>query len=308
MTEDGIALHHMPRWSVHRVPYLWRANQNILQHAVRKIVRDHRIEAIVFGPSAYLIGYPPQDTGASLIFDYVDLAEDRVLKEYLSRADAVTCVSRRLQRQVKALKRDATYLPNAVDAEKFVHADGSRIREEYGMQDRLVISLIGLTCSPDLYFVRSLERLSERIPNAVFLFAGKGPMYKPLRKALGAIRKRCVWTGWIPQDRIYDFFMASDIGLYPGGNGDYYRSACPIKLLEYAAARKPSVSSPVEEIDALGLGSVLQVDATAQGFTDGIVAAISRPVPDDTDKIPAWPKIANQFETVLNESVTDAWT
>jgi len=296
--DDGIMLHHVPRWCFHRLPYLWRRNQHILNEAVRKIVRDHGIEAIIFGPSAYLVGYPPTGTGASLIFDYVDYTRDEILQEYLGRAEAVICASRRLQKQVLALKRDAIYLPNGVDVERLRRADGSQIRADYRLEDRLVISLIGLTCSPDLYFVDSLEHVSNRFPNAVFLFVGMGPLYKSLRRALRGIRSRCIWTGWIPQERIYDFFMASDIGLYPGGNNEYFRSACPIKLLEYAASGKPSASSPVEEIDTLGLRSVVQVDENAEAFSSGIMRAMSWTSLDDPSKVPSWEKIAIRFENV----------
>ena len=297
--EDGITLHHLPRWCFHRLPVLWRSNERLQQEAVRRIVRDNGIEALVFGPSAYLIGYPPTGTGASLIFDYVDYVRDEILEKYLARAETITCISRGLQRQVQALGLDAIHIPNGVDIEKLRRADGSRVRTEYCIQDRLVISLIGLTCSPDLYFVDSLLRVSKRIPNATFLFVGKGPMYKPLRRALRALRNRCIWTGWVPQERIFDFFMASNIGLYPGGDDVYFRYSCPIKLLEYAASGKPTVSSRVEEIDTLGLRNVIQVDATAEAFSAGILRAVSLTTIDDTGNIPTWQKIANRFENVL---------
>ncbi len=306
-TDDAITLHHIPRWCVHRLSFFWKRNQQFLHEAVRKIVRDHGIEAIIFGPSAYLIGYPPTGTGASLIFDYVDHAPDEVLEKYLGYADSVTCVSRRLQRQVLALGRNAIYVPNGADVESFQPDDGAKVRAEYGIEDRKVISLIGLTCSPDFYFVESLHRLSEKRPETVFLFVGKGPMYKPLRKALNTIRTKCIWAGWIPKERVHGFFSASDIGLYPGADSAYFRSACPIKLLEYAAARKPSVSSPVEEIDALGLRSVIEVEATATGFLAGIMQAMSRPVVYDIDKIPSWQDLAGRLEVVLGGGSPGDW-
>lgn len=300
IADHGITLHHVPRWCFHRSHTLWKSNERRLQRLVRSIVRDYGIETIVFGPSAYLIGYPPTDTGASLLFDYVDRLPDEVLKNYLARADAITCVSNRLVMQVASMKRDSTHIPNGVDIDKVRQADGSQIRARYQIQERLVISLIGLTCSPDLYFVRSLLRIRDRIPNSTFLFVGKGPMYGPLRKALITLHERGIWTGWIPPDRIHDFFMASDIGLYPGANDEYFRSACPIKLLEYAASRKPSVSSPVDEIDVLGLKSVVQVDATSEAFTDGIERALSWTALDDPARIPSWEALAHTFESVIS--------
>jgi len=305
---DRITLHHLPRWCFHRLPYMWRKNQRILNETVHRIVREYGIEAIIFGPSAYLIGFPPSGTGASLIFDYVDHAEDGILQKYLEHAEMVTCASRSLQRQVRALNRDAIYVPNGVNAEGLIRADGSRVRRAYSLQDRIVISLIGLTCSPDLYFVDSLRRVSRKVPNATFLFVGKGPMYRPLRASLNTIRARCVWTGWIPPEGVYDYFRASDIGLYPGADNAYFRSACPIKLLEYAAAGKPSVSSPVEEVDALGLKSVIQVDATADAFLDGIMKAMSWTATDQTDKIPSWQHSANRIDGVLSGDIGEEWT
>lgn len=305
--DDRVTLHHLPRWCFHRLPYLWRRNQLILNDAVHRIVRDYGIEVIIFGPSAYLIGYPPTTTGASLIFDYVDYTQDEFLERYLEGADVVTCVSRSLQKQVQGLKRDAIYIPNGADMERLRAADGARVRAGYSIDDRLVVSLIGLTCSPDLYFVESLHRLSEKVPNAVFLFVGKGPMYRRLRKALKGIRTKCIWTGWIPKEHVQDFFLASDIGLYPGGDTTYFRSACPIKLLEYAAAKRPSVSSPVNEIEALGLRSVIEVDATATDFLAGMMQAMSKPAVSDFERIPSWRNLAGRLEIVLGGGQPRDW-
>ena len=302
--EGRIGLHHIPRWCLQRVPLFWRQNQEFLRSAVRRIVREEDIEVIVFGSSAYLIGFPPRDTGIPVIFDYVDYACNKLLDRYLEHADAVICASNRLQKQVQSLGRDATYCPNGVDFERLNLADGSRVRKAYGIGNNVVISLIGLTASRDLYFVDSLLQVSEKIPEARFLFVGKGAIYDPLRKALRPLRRRCIWTGWIPPERVYDFFKASDVGLYPGADIEYFRSACPIKLLEYSACGTPSVSSPVAEIDHLDLRSVLQVDATATGFATGIINALGSKSPDDRGKIPSWGEVAERFQSVLSELVS----
>ncbi len=298
-TEDGVIVHHVPRWCFHRIPYLWRQNQRFLQEAVREIVRDNDVETIVFGPSAYLMGYPPTDTNATLVFDYVDYLEDQFLSDYLKRANAVICASRLLQRQVETLGYDASYIPNGVDFEKFRTADGLRVREHYDLQDNLVISLIGLTCSPDLYFVNSLFRVHRKIPHVAFLFVGKGPQYRHLRGALRRLDDACIWTGWVPYEKIHDFFLATDIGLYPGAATQYFRAACPIKILEYAVAEKPTVSSRVEEVDVLGLTNVIQVASTADSYYNGILAARSLSTIRNTTRIPSWRDVADRFEAVI---------
>ncbi len=271
----------------------------MLQEAVRRIVKENDIEIIVFGVSGYLVGYPPVDTGATCIFDYVDYSNDGLLAEYLGRADAIICASRALQLQVERLGRDAVYIPNGVDFERLSQANGLRIREHYRIGDNLVISLIGLTCSPDLYFAKSLFRVYETVPNARFLFVGKGALYRPLRHALRSIQQACIWTGWIGQERIYDYFLATDIGLYPGADNEYFRAACPIKILEYSAAGRPVVSSPVEEVDRLGLSNVVQVEATAEGFFRGIQGVLETQACHSAESLLSWEQLANQYERFL---------
>lgn len=303
ISEDNVILHHVPRWCFHRIPYLWRRNQRLLHDAVRRIVRENGIETIVFGSSAYLIGYPPTDTGAEMMFDYADYLPHEDLREYLERATMVTCASHFLREQVERLGHTAVYIPNAVDFERLSRADGSPVRERYGISDRPVISLIGLTCSPDLYFVNSLIRVHRTYPDFSFLFVGKGPLYRPLRAALRGLGSACHWVGWVPQESVYDYFLATDIGLYPGADNTYFRAACPIKLLEYSAARKLVVASPVKEVDHLNLSNVLQVSPTADGFYDGILRRRrTKPLTRTPENIPSWVNVSKELERALLDS------
>jgi len=297
--ENGVLLHHIPRLTLHRSSWIWKVNQRILSEAVRKLVKEWGIEIVVFSQSAYLIGYPPTDTGAMLVFDYVDYSNERILREYVSRAERILCASRALQRQVVGLGSEAAYVPNGVSYARLRKADGRRVRTRYGLDAKTVISLIGLTCSPDLYFVRSLVNIHKSMPDVRFLFVGKGPQYRPLRRACKRIEDCSVWTGWVPQDEIYDYFLASDVGMYPGADNVYFRSACPIKILEYAAAGKTVVSSPVDEIHALGLRNVIEVDANSDSFYGGLLSACSRRTNACVDTVPSWPVVAARFESVL---------
>ena len=298
-TEDGVVIHHLPRWCFHRIPFLLRQNQRFLQEAVRRIVRENDIETIVFGPSGYLVGYPPVDTSANLIFDYVDYLEEEILSEYLNRSDAVVCASRSLQLQVQRLGHEASYIPNGVDFERLSRADGERVRDRYAIGENLVISLIGLTCSPDLYFAKSLISIHREMPHARFLFVGKGPLYRNLRRTLKGLGKAATWTGWTPQAEVYDYFLASDIGLYPGADNPYFRAACPIKILEYVAAGTPVVSSPVEEISVLGLANVIEVDANPESFHAGIRNVLTLDDRDIHRTPPAWKEVSERFERAL---------
>ena len=68
------------------------------------------------------------------------------------------------------------------------------------------------------------------------------------------------------------------------------------------------MSSPVEEIDALGLKGVTQVEATATGFLAGIMKAMTKPAVNDIEKIPSWRDLASRFETVLSRGAIEDWT
>ena len=47
----------------------------------------------------------------------------------------------------------------------------------------------------------------------------------------------------VPNAVVADYFIASDVGIYPGDASPYFDAACPIKVLEYSAAGKPVVAT-----------------------------------------------------------------
>ena len=108
-----------------------------------------------------------------------------------------------------------------------------RTRADLGLKGKQVVSLIGLTASPSLFFVDALAIAARQLPDLVFLLVAGGELLQPIVERCRQLEVRFVATGNNPSNsRFANHFAASDIGLYPGDFTSYFDAACPIKVLE----------------------------------------------------------------------------
>jgi glycosyltransferase involved in cell wall biosynthesis len=167
--------------------------------------------------------------------------------------------------------------------------------------------LIGLTCSPRLYFLEALARLTPEFPDLIFVAAGGGPTADAIGRRCQELRLPHVLTGWVDPAEVPDLFAASDVGLYPGEDSAYYDGACPLKVLEYTAARVPVVVNRCEELIRLGFTSLIVRPATVEAFTDGLRSALrARPTafPDMMDY--DWSRLASALADEIDDMLAPA--
>ena len=257
-------------------------NQRFFQADIRKIVSSCNIDLVIAGPTSFMTGYPPFDLDIPLIFDYLDCADwdakpDHPEKTYLQHSDAVLCVSSIAKERAEGYNKPSLYLPNGADIQKMKQASGDAIREKLGLKDARVVSLIGLTCSPRLYFLESVLRAKKEIPNLKCLLVGHSPA---IQEALGRIPQAedtFIFTGPVPYADIASYFAASDVGMYPVDEAVYYDAASPIKIFEYTAAGKPVVVPRITEAERLGFDNLVFASPDEESYARGIVEAFSRP-------------------------------
>lgn len=311
---DGIVTHRVPR-----VPDVYNAvlrryptgpivsmNSALLRRWVRAFVREHRIDVAIHSANYWAWGPPPFDLGVPTGFDYVDWYPDEIAARVLSQADFVTCVSSVLVKQARRFNPRVHYVPNGVDLERFQAADGREIRRRHGLEGRRVVSLIGLTCSPTLYFVDAVGLVRRHWPDVVLVVVGDGPRLAAIRERASALGVDLVAPGRIPVERVQDWFAASDVGLYPGDSAledqsrQYFDGACPIKVLEYVASGVPVISSPVRELERLKLPGVRLVPPGAESFARAIQSALTGPRPP-TPGLGAfnWRALVERFAGIL---------
>jgi len=285
-SSHGICIHRLPRLQNNRfTPYFLSYNRMVFEKEVRKIVNRHEIEVVVTGPSSYLTGLPPEDLGIPMVFDHVDFVPDiRVREWYLKRSEAVMCVSHSLLEMSKLYNERSFYVPNGVDLENMKKGKPEKVIEEHDLQDHLVISLIGLSCSDDYYFIDSFRILKKKLEKIKMLIVGQNH-HLPRIKAKGRDIEEIVFTGWV--DDVEDYFAATDVGIYPVAKTIYDDCRCPIKVLEFTALKKPVVSASINEVRIWGFPNVLLSGAEPVQFAERI---------EEAARMPLWFPDLSEFE------------
>jgi glycosyltransferase involved in cell wall biosynthesis len=240
-----------------------------------------------------------------MVYDYVDKTEPYVEEGYIRHAASVVAISPELADAGRAYGKPVTLIPNGVDADRYTRISRQEAKARLGLDCGPVVSLIGLTCSHELYFVDAVAELQRERPDLALLIVGGGKM----REAIVAKAERCgiknlQAPGSIPFPQVPVYFRATDVGLYPGEDTRYYREASPLKVVEYVAAGARVVSSPVNLFRA-GWPAVTLTDPTSDAFAAAIRAGLEAPVAagdvsslNDYD----WAVLADRFDQCLRRA------
>lgn len=100
-----------------------------------------------------------------------------------------------------------------------------------------------------------------------------GPVVKIDRARLPQ-RPNIHWLGMQPYALLPYLIAAWDVGLLPFARNEATRYISPTKTLEYMAAEKPIVSTPINDVVAL-YGDVVRIAGTAAEFVAGCEAALA---------------------------------
>jgi glycosyltransferase involved in cell wall biosynthesis len=283
---DGVTVHHAavplpmlqrlaggypPRWSL-------ALSELLFQRSLRRLHRRWQFDAAVVSSSHHFTGYPPLLPGIPTVFDYVDTSPPDVEEHYVRMASRVVTVSHYLADRVRSAHGlEPRVIPNGLHISRLAESDRARGRAKWGLEGRRVVSLIGLTCSPRLYFLDALACVKSEFSDLVFLGVGGGRRAEALERRCRELGIPAVMTGWVDPAEVSDLFAATDVGLYPGDDNIYYDGACPLKVLEYTGARVPMVVNRCAELVRLGFESLVIRPATIEGFADGLREALRSP-------------------------------
>lgn len=228
------------------------------------------------------------------------VAQDRMI----AGASTVTVASSLLQ---ETINRPSLMLPNGADIADLDLADGSAWSS----------SVTG----PTVGFVGAFEYwidfdlilgTAKRLPDVKFLFVGGGRRLKHLQDRIADLGLTNIkLTGSMPYREAMNHVAAMDVCLLPFTRGAVSDGSCPLKLFEYAALRKPVVSTSATEVKRIGDGWVSFADdapsfaAAIESFlTDRNLAARAgesgRAV---VERLYNWPNLAKQFEEFLLSGV-----
>jgi glycosyltransferase involved in cell wall biosynthesis len=249
---------------------------------IRRLIEKERIDVLLLYnlPQLPLLRLAEQ-TGARVHFDLADdlvammRLEDRLVaaaggelvarwaqRRMISRASTVTVASRALH---ETIDRPSLMLPNGADLEELDRADGSAWRS----------SVTG----PTVGFVGAFEywvdynlilETAKRLPGIKFLLVGGGRKLDYLQARIADLGLTNIkLTGAMPYREAMNHVEAMDVCLLPFTRGAVSDGSCPLKLFEYAALRKPVVSTSTLEVKRIGAGWVRFAD-DAPAFVDAI--------------------------------------
>jgi glycosyltransferase involved in cell wall biosynthesis len=313
--EGAFVIHRAPRFPnpvgrlTHDYARGFLPNEWLFQRHLRQILAREQFDVFVYGISHKAVGLPPSDVSVPRVFDYLDLVVyPEIEAEYLRSSDLILCTSSVLVDRVRGLGGQPRYLPNGVDARRIASGRAALVRSKYGLEGKKVVSLIGLTCSPTLFFIDAIAEAARTVPDLVFLAVG-GSGWLP-HEGLGRFATRCrergvplVTTGPISHEAVADYFMATDVGLYPGDANPYFDAACPLKVLEYSAAGKPVVATDLAELRRLAFPNVYLAPPEPKAFAAAIIRALNERTSMPDLSVFDWDVLARDFEAACERLV-----
>ena len=288
LTIDGLDAFHIRRIPDFMKPFRKKdyknvnINERFFHTDIRRIVQECGIELIIAGPTSFMTGFPPFDIDVPLIFDYLDCADwiqkpDHPEKRYIRESDAVLCVSSIAKERAEGYHKPSLYLPNGADINKMRKGSGHAVRKKLRLEKAKIVSLIGLTCSPSLYFLDSVMHAKKEIPELKCLLVGHSPAIRAALSNIPNAEDTFIYTGPVPYADIASYFATSDVGMYPVDEAVYYDAASPIKIFEYTAAGKPVVVPRITEAERLGFNNLVFASPDVEAYGNGIVEAFKRP-------------------------------
>ncbi len=170
-------------------------------------------------------------------------AQDRLLE----RAETVSVASSVLSERIE---RGKLLLPNGADLGELDLADGNKWRARgFG---------------PTVGFVGAFEYwvdfdlvlgVARRLRHLTFLLVGGGRRWASIREIVNREGLTNVHlTGPLPYEEAMDYVAGMDVCLLPFTHDAVSDGSCPLKLFEYAALRRPIVSTVTTEVHKIGGG------------------------------------------------------
>ena len=318
-TRRGAPHDELAHW---RFPKLTALNSAILDRVVARELGTRRYDVLVVAPAPYITGY--LDFAAlkgrvPVVCDYLDgmdWALDTGISAfepiYVKSADAVICVSKGLLRQALTVNPRAFYVPNGVELARyraFRAAHTTRAcKEALGLDpDAYVVSIIGMTVSPRLYFVDAIAELVRKGRNVVLLLVGDSALLPEIMRRAGDCARAVRAVGAVPYAEVLPYFMATDLGLSAVDDHPYYHLQSPLKIFEYGAMGKPVVAAPfAEEVAESGLSHVRFCDADAQSLARAIEERMTAeaPLPEPALDEYEWDRLTAKVEAILAETAS----
>ncbi len=290
------------------MPYMlapWPWCQRFNQDQLKKLIQRLGIQTVI---NANAYHFPMPHTEAFYLYDVVDdhlspnsgPAWERTraftLGE-LAKADAMMTISHGMQDVLaKEGFPESQYVPNGVDVTAMQNVSPMAIealRQRHQLQpDQFVITYIG-----NHGWWAGLEFLLEvflafqaSCPHARLLIVGPGEDVPALQAKYQ--HESIQFTGPVDPDEVGAYFHGGNLGVLPFQLCPFTQHALPIKILEYGAARKPVLASPLQELKTLQFPHVQLTPLEP----DPWIRAFQREAQHATPWDPDWDAVIAQYD------------
>ena len=278
-----------------------------------KLIKQLNIH-VVINASAYLFPCPQRREFLyvyDLVDDHADLSPPKLapivesfIKNEIEKADVVTTHTHQLMDIIsERYGRNPIYVPNGTDLSDFksvVDKDILELRRKYELEGKFVIGFIGNhgSFAGLTFLLKVFDKLRQVMPDAVLFIVGPISPEVKIPEVEGAI-----FTGPVSPKEIAKYFLAIDIGVLPFDRRPFTDNALPIKVIEYGAARKLTVATPLTELSRLQLPHILLAEQQVNEWLDMISKARYLKWQDEYTKVINqfdWQTICKTFETIIN--------
>ena len=199
------------------------------------------------------------------------------------RASGLTVTSHALRERAIELGLDPEwvfYIPSGADIQSIRPESKKEARREAGLDtEAKIIEFMGFVHFDLDLVLRSYAKIREKRKDVQLLLVGpKSPITDRLRKELG-IRDGIIETGGQPFEKMSMYLAAADVLLLPYSNKLCNVGRGPIKLGDYLASGRPTVTNPVGDIKAMFEADPIGVlaDDTPEDFAEKTVQLLDNP-------------------------------
>jgi len=302
-----------------RLPTLYRPFflvKHFNQFFLKRLIRRYSFN-FVYSSSSYLFSFP---IGLSVPYVF-DLADEhaagceitnprqaKYIRKFteaeISKASCLTAISESLQRLLKErYGRESVLIPNGADIKAYSSvklAQTEELKREFGLSDKCVIGAIGNhgQWSGLEFLIRVFQAFKKTVPESSLLIVGPGSEVEKLVPLYGN-DPDIIFAGPKAPEEMPVYFSAIDIGVLPFDINRFTNSAIPIKIIEYSAARKPIVSTPLEGIKSLEFPNIILIEQEIEPWIKALRKAMQITWKDEWDKFIVdydWSRIVKTLE------------
>jgi teichuronic acid biosynthesis glycosyltransferase TuaH len=185
-------------------------------------------------------------------------------------SDLVVAVSEGVVEDLRSKGVEAAYLPNGCDASFYAGVDDAPDPPDVDLWGPVAGFVGHLNSRTDLALLEAIAA-SEA---SLLLIGPRDPDFEPTRFEALAALPNVSYLGPRPFEELLPYLKAIDVGIVPYANTQFNRNSFPMKTLEYLAAGRPVVSTPLPAVRSLETDLVAMAE-TPQEFAAAVLRQVA---------------------------------